>query len=283
MKILFGLVGLLIVFLIVMVIVDSNRFHTVSYIVKTDKVKTPFHFVFLSDLHNKSYGRMNGRLLDAIDAIAPEAVLIGGDLLTARPNESLDVAYDFLKELKNKYPIYYANGNHEQRFLLYPEKYGQMGTDYESLLQGIGIHRLVNGQKKVDGTDVCITGCEIDRRYYKRLKHVEMERGYITSILPKKMSDCFQIMMAHNPDYFEQYAAYGADLILSGHNHGGVVRIPGIGGVISTNFTLFPRYDGGKIEKNGVTMIVSRGLGAHTIPFRLFNPGELVEITVKPC
>ena len=79
--------------------------------------------------------------------------------------------------------------------------------------------------------------------------------------------------------FFDAYAGWGADLTLSGHIHGGIVRIPGIGGVISTSYRLvFPKYDGGYYEQNQKKMIVSRGLGSHTIPVRLFNPAELVVI-----
>lgn len=282
MKVLFLLVGIVIFILVIMVVIDSNRFHTVSYRIETDKIKTPFHFVFLSDMHNKSYGKNNEKLLRAIDQISPDAVLIGGDLLTARPGKTLDIACNMVKNLVGKYPLYYANGNHEQRLVLYPEKYGTMGQDYEEMLREIGVHRLINESVTLGEHNICITGCEIDRCFYKRFRNTDMGKDYLPSVLPQSDAERYHIMMAHNPEYFAAYASYGADLILSGHNHGGVVRLPKVGGVISTKFTLFPQYDGGKFEMGRSVMIVSRGLGAHTIPFRLFNPGELVDITINP-
>ena len=99
--------------------------------------------------------------------------------------------------------------------------------------------------------------------------------------LTLKDRSCFQILMAHNPEYFRTYRRWGADLVLSGHVHGGIVRLPFFGGVISPRVRLFPQYDGGHFTKENKDLIVSRGLGSHTIPFRLWNPGELVEIELK--
>jgi predicted MPP superfamily phosphohydrolase len=96
-----------------------------------------------------------------------------------------------------------------------------------------------------------------------------------------KEQENFQILIAHNPIYFKNYAEWGADLVVSGHVHGGIVRLPLIGGVISPAIALFPRYDGGKYEQNGSTMVLSRGLGTHTIHVRVFNPGEVCVIRVR--
>lgn len=282
MNIVLGLIGVFLLCILVIVCRDSNRFHTVSYVVKTDKLRAPFHFVFLSDLHNKVYGREHERLIEEIDRLAPQAVLIGGDLLTARPGEDVRYALSLLERLHDRYPLYYANGNHEQRLALYPQTYGSMGTEYEERLGRLGIKRLVNEQSLLPDENIAIIGCEIDRKYYKRLCRMKMEDGYLEQLLPPRDGERFTILLAHNPDYFDEYVNWGADLIVSGHVHGGIARIPGIGGVISTNFKLFPRYDGGRFEKKASTMLVSRGLGSHTIPIRFLNPGELLEITIEP-
>jgi len=272
---------ILVLFFIGVIIRDSNRFHRVSYRIIANEIKENFHFVFLSDLHNKQYGENQEKLLAAIDEIGPEAVVIGGDLLTARPGEALQPALDLVQRLQDKYPVYYANGNHEYRLELYPDVYGDMGDRYEEGLQKIGIDRLKNESAFLEEKNIQITGCEIDKGFYKRFRKEPMEPGYLDEILPIKREGYYQLLLAHNPDYFDEYASWGADLTLSGHVHGGVVRLPFLGGVLSTNFTLFPHYDGGLFEKWEKTMIISRGLGAHTIPLRMFNPGELIEITLE--
>ena len=101
-------------------------------------------------------------------------------------------------------------------------------------------------------------------------------------LVGKANRDRFQILLAHNPVYFEEYARWGADLVLSGHVHGGIVRLPFLGGVISPAFTLFPKYDGGKFERGDSTMLLGRGLGTHTLPVRMWNPGEIVLVTLLP-
>ena len=79
-----------------------------------------------------------------------------------------------------------------------------------------------------------------------------------------------------------QFMLIWCDLVLSGHVHGGIMRLPFLGGVISPTLRLFPRYDGGLFREDGSTMILGRGLGSHTIPIRIFNPGELIVVDLEP-
>ncbi len=271
----------LILVMIGVMLYDSNRFYKVTYEITSEHIDKDFRFVFLSDLHNKQYGPDNEKLLAAIDACHPEAVFIGGDILTATPGKSVEPAAKFIHTLAQSYLIYYANGNHEQRLGLYPETYADMGEKYESLLQEEGVSRLVNEAEYNAEHGVEVVGCQIDRRYYKRFKRIRMENDYLEEILPKKKEGKYTILLAHNPDYFKAYKAWGADLTLSGHVHGGVMRLPLLGGVLGTNFRFFPKYDGGLFKEDGKVMIVSRGLGAHTIPLRIFNPAELVEVIIR--
>ncbi|MCM1569376.1 MAG: hypothetical protein NC081_08015 [Roseburia sp.] len=109
-----------------------------------------------------------------------------------------------------------------------------------------------------------------------------MEADYLPGLLGQPSDGKYTILLAHKPDYFPQYAAWGANLTLAGHVHGGVVRVPFWGkGVLSPDIRLFPEYDGGIFRKGQAVMLVSRGLGYHTIPFRLFNPAELPVLDFK--
>ena len=101
--------------------------------------------------------------------------------------------------------------------------------------------------------------------------------------MQEKLGECgsgYNIVIAHNPDYFDDYVEYNADLVLSGHIHGGIIAIPGIGGVISPQLRLFPKYDSGMFTRGNTTMIVSRGIGWHSIPIRIFNKAEIVSVTI---
>ena len=239
--------------------------------------------IFLSDLHNRMYGKENERLLQAIDEIRPDMILIAGDILTAKPKASLETAVDLLTKLAGKYPIYYGNGNHEHRLKLYPENYGDMAERYEEALQKIGIRRLVNEHTVLEESGICIYGSEIDKLYYKRFGIQPMDPEYLKSLLGQPSAEKYTILIAHNPDYFPKYADWGADLVLAGHVHGGMVRVPIWGkGVVSPNVRLFPKYDGGEFTLGKTRMLLSRGLGMHTIPIRLFNPGEVLEVDLLP-
>lgn len=274
------IVGVALFFLIVCII-DGNRFHVVEYHLRDKRIKREHTFVVMSDLHNKSYGKHNEKLLEKIEKLQPEAILTAGDILTAKPNVSFQTALELIKKLSSKYPIYYGMGNHETRLFLYPEVYGDMGPDFEKDLQKINVEMLKNVGKTMDDS-IQITGLDIPRQYYKRFRKTPMAKECLQQLLGTPDKKKYQILIAHNPDYFEEYAAWGADLVLAGHVHGGMVRLPFLGGVVSPAFRLFPKYDGGKFQEGNATMIVSRGLGMHTIPIRIFNPGELIKITLGP-
>ncbi|MCR5418112.1 MAG: metallophosphoesterase [Lachnospiraceae bacterium] len=265
-----------------MIAVDSNRFVTVYYKLDTGKSDRYTRIAFLSDLHSKSYGRDNAKLLDAIKEVSPDLILIGGDMVTASRNQKIEGALSLTERLKEDYPVYYGSGNHEQRLMLYPERYPGVTEKLESQLSDQGIIRLRNTEAEVQDTQITMSSVEIERAYYKRSKPPMLTAEKMREYLPgERQEGRIQILLAHNPDYFKAYRDWGADLVLAGHVHGGIVRLPFLGGVISPNLTLFPKYDGGEFKEEGSVMIISRGLGSHTIPWRLFNPGELVVIDVR--
>jgi predicted MPP superfamily phosphohydrolase len=213
--------------------------------------------------------------------VAPDGILIAGDMITALKTTKTDKVEAFLAALKEKYPIYYANGNHEQKIKLFPERYGDLAERYAESLERIEVKPLINEKVLLEDAGVAIYGLEMDHGYYKRMANITMETAYLDEILGNRDEKYFSVLLAHNPDYFKTYSDWGAELVLSGHVHGGIARLPFLGGVLGTNFRFFPKYDGGKFSEDGKTMIVSRGLGAHTIPLRVFNPAELVEIVIK--
>ncbi len=278
--IILGIVALICIWII---LYDSNRFVVVRHALADPRIKKPFRAVVLADLHNKRYGRENELLLSAIEEQEPDAVIIAGDLLTARKGEKFKAALGLLEKLKDKYPLYYANGNHEHRLELYPEVYGSMAEDYEKELTKLGIHRLVNEHVSLEQTGIVVYGVQIDRKYYQRFRKKPMPSDYLTSVLGRADQDKYCVLIAHNPDYFPEYAAWGADLVFSGHIHGGLVRIPGGKGLVSPAVRFFPHYDGGRFQEGSAVMLLSRGLGTHTIPIRMFNPGELLVVELAPA
>lgn len=280
-NILISIVGIIAIILLWIMLYDSNRFVVVQHAFCDPRIKKDMRAVVLADLHDKQFGRDNICLQEAIKEQKPDVILIAGDIVTAKPGRKLDKAVSFLKELAVTYPIYYANGNHEHRLELYPEEYGDMAQLYEKALKEIGIDRLVNSHVDLADAGITIYGTQIDKYYFRRFYTAPMEEGYLEQLIGQKDDSKFNILIAHNPDYFPQYAAWGADLVFSGHVHGGMVRIPGWKGIVSPAVRLFPKYDGGLFRIGKSTMLLSRGLGMHTIPIRLFNPGEVLVVDFK--
>lgn len=271
----------LVIILLWVMIWDTNRFVVRKYSFRSDKLKKDCRIVFLSDLHNKEYGAGNEKLLQAIGELAPDLILAGGDMLKAKPGASFEKAVAFLLKCGKKYPVYHALGNHEYRAGIYPENYGTMYQDYRESFRDSSIRFLDNESVSLPDFGIRLTGLTIDREYYKRFGKRKMREGYLEETVGKADSSSCQILLAHNPEYFPDYGGWRPDLVLAGHVHGGVVRIPGFKGLVSPSLLPFPHYDGGLFEEHGSRMIISRGLGMHTIPVRLFNPGELVVVELK--
>ena len=152
----------------------------------------------------------------------------------------------------------------------------------EKQLRRAGVVLLENESALLPETGIRIFGVEIDMDYYKKLRKSVMKVSYLNSLLGRPCADEYNILLAHNPDYFQAYAGWGADLVLSGHVHGGIMRLPVLGGVLSPALRLFPRYDGGLYEEGKSKMVLGRGLGTHTLPIRVFNPGELIVVRLEP-
>lgn len=280
-KIIMAVIFVLVLFFVMVMVIDGNRFVIKTYRLTTEKTKHSHRFVILADLHGKEYGYQNEKLLKSIEDLNPTGILIAGDMLTAKSGKDFFHVVRFLGKLSEKYPIYYGNGNHEYRLKLYPETYGDMAQEYAKGLSNVGISPLCNESTKPEDEKIVIYGLEIDREYYKRGRKMRMDVSYLQEKLGTPDKNKFNILLAHNPEYFKVYAAWGADLVIAGHVHGGIMRLPFFGGVIAPSLMIFPKYSGGMYEEKGSdgqmsVMILSNGLGSHTIPIRIFNPGQLV-------
>ena len=248
------------------------------YFIPKEEVPAAFcgsKIVMLSDLHNHEFGKENIRLLEKIRKEQPDYIMIAGDMLVKGKKFEAKRMKTFFSELVGICPVYYAPGNHEAYLeRLCPEHFYQK---YIKEIEKIGVKYLANQSCYIEKDDqkIRITGLHLPKKFFgKFYEKVKMEKEDLEKMLGKS-EDCYEILMAHNPIYFPVYKKWGANLILSGHVHGGTVILPFIGGVISTNYELFPKYDFGMFESEHVRMILSRGLGTHTIKIRLFNVPEI--------
>lgn len=254
--------------------------------------------LFLSDLHNRIYGRHNDRLLRAVRRENPDLILIGGDMLVGKPDEPFDAAIEFVSQLPAICPVCYANGNHESRMKEHPEKYGSAYTDYKRKLTECGVSFLENDiiHLNLNGQEIAVCGLEFPEYTYRKFRKPCMGKKEVSDYLsrchkadditaknPRMIPDQYTVLLAHNPACMDACLEWGADLILSGHLHGGLVRIPGIGGIITPQGFLFPKYSGEMTRVGEQTVIVSRGLGSHTLNIRLCNIPEMISIRLMPA
>ena len=284
-KIILIIVAVFIVYCLIEMIRELWDFRVTKYRICSQKlngIKREKKIIFLSDLHNRMYGEENERLLESIRNQHPDLILIGGDMLVRKDGNSYDKTVHFLAKLPGICPVYCANGNHEQKLKELPDKYEQSYEEYKKALTASGIHMLENASEtvKLEEVPVKLSGLEIPLGAYARFGKKELSLKEITDRIGEHGDD-YQILLAHHPGYMKEYLAYGADLILGGHYHGCVVQLPGIGGVISTNFTLFPKYSGGIYQEGEQTAVVSRGLGTHSVPLRLWNWPELIVLELS--
>lgn len=261
-----------------------KKFELTEYTITTDKFKknfTGFNFAVISDLHSNSYKVDLDKVYDAIEGAGIDAVLLCGDIFNGKLNDDITQTMEFVKRLAGSFPVFFALGNHEYRMAMNPDAYGDKIWQIIEPLEEAGVVILSDETIVLEKDDekIALSGLEIDSCFYKRIPPV-MGEGLVKMHLGDADKSLFQILMAHNPKYFDKYSTWGADLVLSGHVHGGTVRLFGKKGVIGTDFRLFPKYSGGLYVEGNSRMIVSRGLGTHTIKVRIANKPELVMVKI---
>ncbi len=288
------IIGILIVIVIgiAYLIFENKNLAITNYIIEQERVPKAFdgmRFVCLTDLHNNRFGKDNKRLLAHIHSYKPDVILIAGDMIVARETKKLNTALSLLKELSNHYPVYYSPGNHELKLEMWELNRPKNSEDncfitYLSEIKKCGVSYLDNDSITIEkGKDrLQITGLNLPLMFfYKGGKPVPFDKRDMSELVGTASNQAYQILLAHMPNYFETYAEWGADFVLSGHVHGGIMRIPYLGGVISPQYEIFPKYDSGIFTHKKSIMLLSRGLGTHTIPVRVLNRPELICMELK--
>lgn len=228
--------------------------------------------VVLGDLHSTYFGEKNKTLLEAVKAREPEYIFLVGDLLDAFRDVPEGYAEETAAGLAAIAPTYYVTGNHEWAVGDVPE--------LKKALEAQGVTVLSNQFVTLErnGDAVVLAGID-DPNGYADQKSPETVAEEVRAAYGE---DAFWMLLAHRNDHFpEQYSLLGADLVVSGHGHGGVVRLPFTDGLVSTDRTFFPSYTAGLYEKNGSTLFVTRGLGNTGPSFRLFNRPEVAVLTLR--
>lgn len=257
---------------------DGNKHLTVTNYtfshILLPKSFSGFRIVQISDLHNVKFGRGNQKLLNRVKMMKPDRIAITGDLLYA-PSSNMENALDFVAGAVMLCPVYYVPGNHEAAMDIYPE--------LKQRLQDTGVIILENSKSAVvrDGSMLKVAGIT-DPSFYA--DDEVTDKSEIVKELMEETAieeDVFSILLAHRPEYFSVYADFGVELSLTGHAHGGQIRLPWVGGLYAPGQGVFPKYASGMHRLIDQYMIVSRGLGKSAFPFRIFNRPEIVCVELK--
>ena len=233
--------------------------------------------VAIADLHSNVYGEAQKPLLDMIAAQKPDIIALAGDIVD---NKVPDIgAKMFLRAVPKIAPVYYVSGNHEFQTQRYDE--------IKKMIEGCGI-MVLSGERKyitINGTDLCVCGIDDPVAFEysddpRTLKYKDADG--MLSQFSDLGDDTFNILLAHRPELIESYAKYDFDLVLSGHTHGGQVRIPLVlNGTFAPDQGFFPKYAGGRYDLRDMTMIVSRGLSLSGKAPRVFDPPEIVAVCIE--
>lgn len=253
--------ALAVVLIILFVLFSNGTMQTSRYDVVSPKApERPVTIVHLSDLHAKTFGRDNERLLKKVAALKPDFIAFTGDIIHKYRARDIAVAERVISDLRRIAPVYFVAGNHEMRNKRYREL-------REKLIKA--------GATVLDDESVEAYGMTIAGLNCASLRNSTAFR------LANEING-FSLLLAHEPQYIEKFALAGYDLILSGHAHGGQWRIPFTDiGIYSPGQGLFPKYTSGRYESGNTVEIVSRGLGNSECPLRLFNRPEIVVVSVE--
>ena len=270
-----NLILFMMTFLAIQIYIDNNVIEISKYEISFNDLPQEFDgtkILHISDLHSKVFGLDNQQLYDNIKEIDPDYIMITGDMVNAS-DTNFDIFYNLAQEIGSEYETYFIVGNHELAL---------SNKDYNTIVKTItdfGIKVLDNETITLtkNGQTINLHGMWFNSKYY-------FDDVFTIDTMEKIMGTDdggFDILLTHNPKYIDVYADWGAEITLTGHVHGGMVRLPFVGGIFSPERTLFPKYDKGIYTTDSNYMLVSRGLGRGLNGFRLFNKPELGVVVLK--
>ncbi len=248
--------------------------------IRDEKIPAAFDGFILcqvSDVHNEARGEGNAALLRALREAAPDLICITGDFLDSRRTD-LDFALELAGQLAEIAPAVYVTGNHEARRM-----------DLSALEAGLaarGVQVLRDDWTPLarGGEEIALLGLD-DPGFaagedWTLAEGLDQTQARLSALLAQA-GDRFSLVLSHRPELLPAYAEAGADLVLSGHAHGGQVRLPGIGGLFAPGQGILPRLTSGVHARGETRLVVSRGLGNSAFPLRVFNPPEIVTVILR--
>ncbi|MFR0731205.1 MAG: metallophosphoesterase [Christensenellales bacterium] len=245
-----------------------------TYTVVSPKLTAEVRLAVVTDFHSSDNA---DDVVAMVASCAPDAVLLVGDMfdddIANRPTER---TLSLMRQLSAQYPCYYVSGNHEAWT-------GEMDALYQQTEEaGVTVLRMSSGVLTVRGQRIAL--CGVPDPYEMVLSGAPDTEEQLRQALEDVDSADFTVLLAHRPELLAKYAQFPLDLVVSGHAHGGQVRIPGVlNGLYAPNQGWFPKLAGGAYTQDGTTLIVSRGLAVRTRLPRIFNRPEVVLVRCVPA
>lgn len=267
------ILGVLIVSTVLIVLDSYINIDVSHYEIKSDKLNQKYNnykIMLLTDLHNRD---ITEKLVKIVNEENPNIIVMSGDMINEKV-DGFDNFFNLCEELKNK-TVYYVFGNHEEN--MSDEKQNEF---IEKIKEKTNVILLNNDKVELDDS-FTIYGFSPQVKYYLASTKEKIDLNYIEERIGKIDINKFNLLISHDPLLYNLYSKYGFDMVLSGHLHGGIINIPFVGGLLSPDFTFFPKYYKGVNKIGNTNLIISRGLGyGYMIPIRVFNRGEVVIINL---
>lgn len=245
-----------------------------TYTVASPKLTAEVRLAVVTDFHSSDNA---DDVVAMVASCAPDAVLLVGDMFDDdTQNRPTERTLSLMRQLSAQYPCYYVSGNHEAWT-------GEMDALYQQTEEaGVTVMRMSSGVLTVRGQRIAL--CGIPDPYEMVFSGAPDTEEQLRQALEDVDSADFTVLLAHRPELLAKYAQFPLDLVVSGHTHGGQVRIPGVlNGLYAPNQGWFPKLAGGAYTQDGTTLIVSRGLAVRTWLPRIFNRPEVVLVRCVPA
>ena len=257
-----------------------------------------FRIVQIADLHSVRTPEQAQLLLTRVREEQPDLIALTGDQIDSHyyadhstPTEGEEEGFlpdrdtlELIRELTDVAPVYAVYGNHEMMLLDDPER-----NPFKTALEEMGVTILYQQTVELtrNGDSILLAGIQDPATLYKNEDYDGLPdtRSRMQAMLDNTLGETdpeqFVLLLSHRPEYFALYQDYPIDLALTGHAHGGQIRLPGVGGLYAPGQGWFPKYTSGVFRQGRLSMVVSRGLGNSILPLRVFDPPELVTVTLR--
>lgn len=262
---------------IIFLYLQNNLISITEVKITSSKIPSSFKgykILQISDLHNKQFGDNQDVLIQKIKSIDPDIIAITGDLIDSKSYDA-EVSMQLIREIVKKYPVYFVTGNHEQ----WSGKYNRLEKELKKYDVNVLRNEYVGIQKGEQ--EINLLGIDDPEFVTGNRDEGNIIIDEIKKAKIEMQPDRYNVLLSHRPEFLTEYADEQIDLVLSGHAHGGQVRLPFIGGLVAPNQGVLPKYTAGLYVEQSTSMVVSRGLGNSIIPQRILNRPEIVVVQLN--